>query len=214
MSPELKQRSILVALLLLAWAALIYLKTVLTPDVLPDLNALITQVQVLLGGVVGYHVGAGGTPGVQGQLLQAVQGIEDTTRRAAQSTAQVGHASIPAMLFAAGCVMAAILLAGCTTTTATMYAGYETAAKKGVQLADDNLRTTLVDAICGTPYASVQRGGKAYAEAVETLCGPLPSALTPAQLGAVLAGAQRLGLVGPVGLSAAPAPLPAASGAR
>lgn len=59
MNPELRNRALMVGLLLIAWAVLVYLKTVLNASVLPDLNAIIAQVQVLMGGVVGYHVGTG-----------------------------------------------------------------------------------------------------------------------------------------------------------
>jgi hypothetical protein len=62
MNSDLRTRSILIGLLLIAWAGLVYAKTVLLPSVLPDVNALINYIQVLLGGIVGYHVGAPASP--------------------------------------------------------------------------------------------------------------------------------------------------------
>jgi hypothetical protein len=61
MTNELRTRALLVALLLVAWTGLVYLKSVLPEFVLTDLNALIEYVKVMLGGIVGFHVGKGKT---------------------------------------------------------------------------------------------------------------------------------------------------------
>jgi len=50
-----------------------------------------------------------------------------------------------------------LALASCTTVTGQAYAGYEAAAKKGVQLADDNAIKTITDNICAVPYGAVIR---------------------------------------------------------
>jgi len=54
-------------------------------------------------------------------------------------------------------IIAALALTGCTTTTAQLYSGYEQAAKKGIEAADDNNIKTLTDSICGVPYGAVIR---------------------------------------------------------
>ena len=54
-------------------------------------------------------------------------------------------------------LVAAFSLSNCTTVTGQAYAGYEAAAKKGVQLADDNAIKTITDNICAVPYGAVIR---------------------------------------------------------
>jgi hypothetical protein len=113
MNPELRDRSLLVALLLVAWASLVYAKTVLNASVLPDLNAIIAQVQVLMGGVVGYHVGTGaGQPG-------AAVAPSST----APPAAQAGFASVRLLIVLASIALG-LSLAGCASLTDAGHAGY------------------------------------------------------------------------------------------
>jgi hypothetical protein len=191
MNPELRDRSLLVALLLVAWASLVYAKTVLNASVLPDLNAIIAQVQVLMGGVVGYHVGTGaGQPGVA-----------FAPSAAAPPAAQAGFASVR-LLIALAALALGLSLAGCTTTTASLYSGIYTQAKAGVQVFDDNTLATMTDLLCAQPYAAIQRHPEKQA-GIAALCGSMASgsALDPGQVMQMLSIAKQLGLV--------PAPVPA-----
>jgi hypothetical protein len=51
----------------------------------------------------------------------------------------------------------ALATTGCTTVTGAAYAGYETGAKKGVEVANDNAVRTLTDSICAMPYGAILR---------------------------------------------------------
>ncbi len=135
MNPDLRTRSILIALLLAAWAGLIYAKSVLPAFVLADLNSLISYIQVLLGGIVGYHVGAAPTAA---QTPQHDMG-------------QGGFVRLP--LLAAIAVLA-LLLSGCAGTfghaayevKANAAGGYDLTASDGKEFAD---RSIMFDARIG-----------------------------------------------------------------
>lgn len=98
------------------------------------------------------------------------------------------------------------LLAGCTTTTASVYSGLYTQAKAGVQVFDDNTLNTASDILCAQPYAAIQRHPEKQ-PGIVTLCGPMSNtaSLDPAQVMQMLSIAKQLGLV--------PAAVPAASAA-
>lgn len=197
MNPELRDRSVMVGLLLIAWAVLVYLKTVLNAAVLPDLNAIIAQVQVLMGGVVGYHVGTGASqPGAAFAPLVV-----------APPAAQAGFASVRLLIVLAS-IATGLSIAGCTTTTASMYSGIYTQAKAGVQVFDDNTLVTMKDLVCAQPYSAIQRHPELQAGIV-TLCGPMANtaSIDPAQVMQMLAIAKQLGL-------APGAPAAAASGTK
>lgn len=105
MSPELKNRMLAIALLMLAWAGLIYLKAAL-PAQATDWNSIIAQVQVLLGGVVGYHVGTGA-------VVPAAPALASPAQPAVMATAQTGFARLPLLALTAAGALAVSLLAGC-----------------------------------------------------------------------------------------------------
>lgn len=98
-----------------------------------------------------------------------------------------------------------LLLAACTTTTASMYSGLYTQAKAGVQVFDDNTLKTMRDMLCAQPYSSIQRHPE-YQAGIVILCGPLANtaSLNAEQL-ALLAG-----LYTQLGLRPTAAPLPQA----
>ncbi|HEY8027681.1 MAG TPA: hypothetical protein VIF60_24285 [Burkholderiaceae bacterium] len=64
------------------------------------------------------------------------------------------------MLKLAAALVAAFCFSGCTTVTGQAYAGYETAARKGIEMADDNNIKTLSDAICAVPYGAILRNAQ------------------------------------------------------
>ena len=64
----------------------------------------------------------------------------------------------------------ALMLGGCTTTTAALYSGYVSGAKVGIQAADDNVVTTIHDLTCGLPYGALLRHPEMQPAAV-SLCG-------------------------------------------
>jgi hypothetical protein len=116
MNPDLRNRSVIIALLLAAWAGLIYAKSVLPAFVLADLNSLISYIQVLLGGIVGYHVGSPPT--------QIAPPRHDD--------GQGGFASWPLLVVIAAIALA---LSGCAGTFGhTSYLVTQSASGKGCEL--------------------------------------------------------------------------------
>jgi hypothetical protein len=77
-----------------------------------------------------------------------------------------------------GMILASFCLVGCTTTGAQLYSGYEQAAKKGVEAADDNTIKSLMDGICATPIGAVLRHPE-FQSVVKDACMP---AGTPAPI--------------------------------
>ena len=75
-------------------------------------------------------------------------------------------------------VLIAAMLSGCTTVTGAAYAGYETAAKKGIETADDNQIKTLSDAICAVPYGAILRN-TAFIPVAKAACLPQGAANAP-----------------------------------
>jgi hypothetical protein len=68
--------------------------------------------------------------------------------------------------------VAAAILAGCTTTTASMYKGYTSEAVAGVKMWDDNTLATVQTVLCAQPYSAIQRHPEMQ-PGVQALCGPL-----------------------------------------
>lgn len=103
------------------------------------------------------------------------------------------------------------LVAGCTTTTASMYSGLYTQAKAGVMVFDDNAIKTARDILCAQPYSAIQRNADVQ-PGVQALCGPLgnSSSLDAGQLSLLMS---LLGKAG-VGVTAVAIPAPAASSAK
>lgn len=163
------------------WAALGFFGKV-------PLDPLIALLQMGLGGLITHMLKDVGASAVSG--------------------AQAGFARLRLLsIVAAVCV--GLSLAGCTTTTASMYTGLYTQAKAGVQVFDDNSLTTMRDLLCAQPYAAIQRHPEAQ-PGIVALCGPLAggSALDAGQLAMLMSLLQQSG----VKLQAAPAA--AASGVR
>lgn len=91
----------------------------------------------------------------------------------------------------------ALALAGCTTTTASMYTGLYTQAKAGVQVFDDNTLTTMRDLLCAQPYSAIQRHPEMQAGVV-VMCGPMQSAsLDPSQVQLLLSLYKQIGVAAP-----------------
>jgi hypothetical protein len=107
--------------------------------------------------------------------------------------------------------LGAALLTGCTTTTASMYAGLATQAKAGIQVFDDNTLATMHDLLCAQPYSAIQRHPEMQA-GIQQLCGPLANAssLDAGQLQLLMS---VVGKAQAAGLLATPA-TPAASGSK
>jgi hypothetical protein len=107
--------------------------------------------------------------------------------------------------------LGAALLSGCTTTTASMYAGLATQAKAGIQVFDDNTLATMHDLLCAQPYSAIQRHPEMQA-GIQQLCGPLANAssLDAGQLQLLMS---VVGKAQAAGLLAAP-PAAAASGSK
>lgn len=96
MNADLKSRTILLALLIIAWGILIYLKTLL-PAAVGDLDKLLALVQLLVPSVIGYHAGAMNSAAAPG---------------APAAGTQAGLAS-PALLWLAAAFVAVLCLSGC-----------------------------------------------------------------------------------------------------
>jgi hypothetical protein len=145
------------AILGLVWLAIVWFGK--TTD--PGMGEILTGIKYILAWLVGHMMGDKGDGSLQRPVPDKL------------SIAQAGFSTPRFLTLLAGMIIGLCMLAGCTTTTATLYAGWETAAKKGVQAADDNLVTTLHDAWCGLPYSALQRQSAATQQSVQVLCGPL-----------------------------------------
>lgn len=99
------------------------------------------------------------------------------------------------MLLATIAIGIAACTSGCTTTTASMYAGVATQAKAGIQVFDDNTLATMHDLLCAQPYSAIQRHPELQ-PGIVALCGPLvnTASLDPAQVASMLSIAKQLGL--------------------
>jgi hypothetical protein len=108
-------------------------------------------------------------------------------------------------------VLCALALAGCTTTTASMYRGYMTQAEAGVKTWDDNTIATVRDLMCAQPYSAILRHPELQ-PMILAGCGPMAniSSLDANQLATLMSVMQGAGFK----LQAAPAPAAAASGAK
>jgi hypothetical protein len=120
---------------------------------------------------------------------------------------QVGFASVRMMSALAAIALGLAMFSGCTTTTASMYRGYATDAKAGIQTWDDNAIATIKDVFCAQPYSAIQRHPEIQ-PGVSALCGQLASgsSIDPAQAQMLLNIAKQLGVTA--------APAQAASAAK
>jgi hypothetical protein len=75
-------------------------------------------------------------------------------------------------------LVAAFSFSGCTTVTGATYAGYETGARKGVEVANDNAIRTLADSICGMPYGAILRNTY-FIPVAKAACLPAGAANAP-----------------------------------
>lgn len=91
-------------------------------------------------------------------------------------------------------VLALAALAGCTTTTASMYRGYMTDAAAGIKTWDDNAITTVQAVLCAQPYSAIQRHPEIQAGVI-ALCGGMANvaALDPNQVQLMLNIYKQLG---------------------
>jgi hypothetical protein len=96
-----------------------------------------------------------------------------------------------------------LLIAGCTTTTASVFKGYSTQAEAGIKVWDDNTLDTLQKVLCAQPYSAIQRHPELQVGIV-SLCGPLTNtaSIDPAQVQLMLNVVKQINA----------APLPAAAG--
>ena len=131
-----------------------------------------------------------------------VGGSGDAPAAAPAPSAQGGFARLPFLLLVVS-IAALIGLAGCTTTTASIYSGLYTQAKAGIQTFDDNTLATMKDLVCAQPYSAIQRHPELQ-PGIAALCGPMTNtaSLDPAQVMQMLSIAKQLGI--------APAAAPAA----
>ena len=104
----------------------------------------------------------------------------------------------------AAMLTACTLQTACTTTTAQLYAGYESAAKKGLEAADDNNIRTLTDGICGVPYGAVIRNSQ-FIPLAKAACLPAGGNSAPDSL---LPTAQPQGMASKAANAATPSMAP------
>lgn len=64
----------------------------------------------------------------------------------------------------------ALMLGGCTTTTAALYSGYEAASKVGIRDFNDRAIVTITDLTCALPYGALLRHPEMQ-PAAKSLCG-------------------------------------------
>lgn len=166
------------------YAAWGYLVSLGKTDVGPFVGFTMTALGMILG-----HASA--------SVTRAVPGGVDVKQ---------GGFARPVMLAIISVVVGLFMLAGCTTTTASIARGYEAQAKAGVQLFDDNQLMLLKDSLCWQPYGAVQRHPEMQ-PAIVSLCGALANGTTidPAQAQRLIDIARQLGVT---------AAAPAASGAK
>lgn len=169
------------------WAALGYIdKTPLDP--------LIDLLKMGLGGLIVHMLKGMDAPGAPESAAPKVD-------------AQAGFATVRAMILLMLTTLA-LCLAGCTTTTASIYKGLETQAVAGIKVFDDNALDTVKAILCGQPYSAIQRNPQ-YQPGVQALCGPLAntSSLDANQLAMLMSLLQSSGIK----LQSAPAPAQTAS---
>jgi hypothetical protein len=125
-----------------------------------------------------------------GAALSAL-GIHSAATGSGDANKQGGFARIGLLIAIASVAM----LAACTTTTASLYRGYATDAKAGIQTWDDNAIATLKDVFCAQPYSAIQRHPEIQ-PGVSALCGQLASgsSIDPAQAQRLLDIAKQLGV--------------------
>lgn len=175
-----------------AWGALVYLgKT--------DVGAFVGFTMAALGAILGHS---------SATVSRAVPAAVDVK--------QVGQGGFARpMLLALIAVIAGLsLLAGCTTTTASVARGYMTSADAGVQAFDDNAIEATVRLLCWSPYGAVVRHPEKQV-GIQALCGSLANTSTldanQLQLLMNVMGASGVKLQS---IPAAAAPASAASGAK
>ncbi|HEX7642963.1 MAG TPA: hypothetical protein VF472_12220 [Burkholderiaceae bacterium] len=99
------------------------------------------------------------------------------------------------LLLLAAALGLAACQSGCTTVTGSAYAGYESAARKGIEVANDNAIKTTMDAICAWPYGAILRNPQAIPVA-KAACLPqsvnnAPETTLPAAIAAPASSAQK-----------------------
>lgn len=176
-------------------AALIWIAALVGKHFWPDLDigAIVTTCAGVLSGLGVYHVAG-----------PSNAAVPDAPAAPVADKGQGGFAAVPFVALLA--VIALAMLAGCTTTTASMYSGIYTQAKAGVQVFDDNALVTMKDLVCAQPYSAIQRHPELQ-PGILALCGPMTNTATldPAQVMQMLSIAKQLGLAPAAPAAAAPA---------
>lgn len=180
------------------WAALGYLGKV-------PLDPLIALLQMGLGGLVTHMLQDKDAPAAP-VVLTAAQ-FAQMPAPPIPPGPQTGFASVRMMSALAAIALGLAMFSGCTTTTASLYRGYATDAKAGIQTWDDNAIATIKDVFCAQPYSAIQRHPEIQ-PGVSALCGQLASgsSIDPAQAQRLLDIAKQLGVTA--------TPAAAASGAK
>lgn len=172
------------------------------PDVKEPLLAFIGLCQAVVIGLGATHIATAGRDG--GEAATAVFApAAEAPRLPGQQTGFVAWSFYWWLMPIA---LGAALLGGCTTTTATLAASYETAAKRGIMAADDNMRQAIFDIICAQPVGSVVRDAR-FSELAQIACRPNAGSVDPAA--ALLSGSARtltLQLLAPAPAASAPKP--------
>ena len=78
-------------------------------------------------------------------------------------------------------IAALFILAGCSTVTQQAITGYEAAALKSIEAADDNTIRIWTVTACGTPYSAAIRNVQII-PALRALCLPAGSGSSPITL--------------------------------
>jgi uncharacterized protein YceK len=85
------------------------------------------------------------------------------------------------ILIAAWFALVIMQLSGCTTVAQQAITGYEAAALKSVEAADDNAIRVWATAACGTPYSAAIRNTQ-IVPALKALCLPAGATSSPVTL--------------------------------
>jgi hypothetical protein len=178
------------------WAFMAWFDPSLRPDFLKFNVAMAV-------GTIGLVLRDMQTPPAPGQVISGT--LSTISAAGPADKGQGGFASIRLLTMMAAIALGLSLLAGCTTTTASIYSGLYTQAKTGVQVFDDNTLSTMKDLVCAQPYSAIQRHPELQ-PGIVALCGPMSNtaSLDPAQVMQMLSIAKQLGLV-PASAAAAPA---------